>query len=290
MGRHCGSRQQDVCGANEFGSHKALHPDGTDPGDLVLGPHLRLRHHGLCRRAVGQTLDHHRHLPSRPRARPRPHHGRPLPLVSACRQPRGATQGSGARPVRAVESIDRQRHPARLRLRTRAAHHPEVHRQQRRNRRSPRAASAQSRSRPGRPQSRPRGSRHALHHRNRRAQGRRGGLQGIGGRNGHPAIRRTSPGECPARMGSAERGPERLARGRLEAARCLLGGPHRPAEGDRRLDRRQGGPRVSLRQALHRQCPHPRRGPLSPSRVWRRIGCWRWTRTTSSSPGSRRRG
>ena len=30
----------------------------TDPGDLVLDPHLRFRHHRLCRGAMGPSLDH----------------------------------------------------------------------------------------------------------------------------------------------------------------------------------------------------------------------------------------
>ena len=53
-----------------------------------------------------------------------------------------------------------------------------------------------------------------------------------------------------------------LARRRHGRARRLVGGAHRPAEGDRRLHRRQGGPRISLRQALCRPRPHPRRRPL----------------------------
>ena len=36
----------------------------TDPGDLVFRPHLRLRHDGLYRRAVGPALDHVRHVPA----------------------------------------------------------------------------------------------------------------------------------------------------------------------------------------------------------------------------------
>ena len=60
----------------------------SDPGDLVLGPHLRLRHHRLRCRAVGPPLDHHRHLPCIAGACPRPHHGRALSLLPAFRQPR----------------------------------------------------------------------------------------------------------------------------------------------------------------------------------------------------------
>ena len=103
----------------------------SDPGDLVLDPYLRLWHHRLRRRAVGPPLDHHRHLPRRPGARPRPHHGGALSLVPARRQPRRATEGSRHRPQGARRRAHLQRHPPRLRIRARAARHPQVHRQQR---------------------------------------------------------------------------------------------------------------------------------------------------------------
>ena len=60
------------------------------------------------------------------------------------------------------------------------------------------------------------------------------------------------PREAGARL--ARRGQERACR--------MVGGAHRPPEGDRRLDRRQGRGRISLRQALRRQRPHPRRRPV----------------------------
>ena len=44
-----------------------------------------------------------------------------------------------------------------------------------------------------------------------------------------------------------------------EAARRLLGSAHRPAEGDRRLDRGQGGVRVPLRPPVRRSEDRPRR-------------------------------
>ena len=43
-----------------------------------------------------------------------------------------------------------------------------------------------------------------------------------------------------------------------EAARRLVAGPHRPAEGDRRVHRRQGRVRIPLRQALRGQEEGPR--------------------------------
>ncbi len=47
-----------------------------------------------------------------------------------------------------------------------------------------------------------------------------------------------------------------------EAARRLVGGAHRAAEGDRRLHRREGRVRIPLRQALRRQEEGPRRRSL----------------------------
>ena len=69
----------------------------TDPGDLVSRPHLRLRHYGLCRRAVGASLDHHRHLPRGASSGSRSYHGRPLSLLSAGGQPGGTNHGSRTR-------------------------------------------------------------------------------------------------------------------------------------------------------------------------------------------------
>jgi adenine-specific DNA-methyltransferase len=53
---------------------------------------------------VGPALDHHRHLPRRTRSRPRPHHGRPLPLLPPRRQPRGPDQGGRGQPQRAFDA------------------------------------------------------------------------------------------------------------------------------------------------------------------------------------------
>ena len=75
-----------------------------------------------------------------------------------------------------------------------------------------------------------------------------------------PAQRR--PRQAMGGVGNPARGGRGLAGRRHGRARRLVGGPHRPPEGNRRLHRRQGGPRVSLRQALCRQRAHPRRRPL----------------------------
>jgi hypothetical protein len=65
-----------------------------------------------------------------------------------------------------------------------------------------------------------------------------------------------------------------------EAARRLVGAAHRPAEGDRRLHRRQGRLRVPLRQALRGQEEGPR-GRAVHGREPRPTACWAWTRTTN---------
>ena len=65
----------------------------TDPGDLVLDPTCGSGIHRIRGRAVGATVDYHRHLTGRPGPCPRPHHGRPLPLLPARRQPRRAVEG-----------------------------------------------------------------------------------------------------------------------------------------------------------------------------------------------------
>ena len=62
-----------------------------------------------------------------------------------------------------------------------------------------------------------------------------------------------------AGVGDSARGRRQVAGRGEEAARRLVAGAHRPAEGDRRLDRRQGRVRIPLRQALRGQEEGPRR-------------------------------
>ena len=45
--------------SNYSKGHREMHPDGQRPGRPCVGPHLRFRDNGLCRRAVGAALDHH---------------------------------------------------------------------------------------------------------------------------------------------------------------------------------------------------------------------------------------
>ena len=125
---------------------------------------------------------------------------------------------------RTVGGAHRRQHPSGLRLRARAAHHPEIHRQQCRDRRD------------------------------------LGALAGDPGAPARPPQRRPRQAweewEIPREAG------EGWPTDATAAHADMVGGPHRPPEGDRRLHRRQGGPRVSLRQALCRQRAHPRCRPL----------------------------
>ena len=114
---------------------RTLHPDGHRSRRPRPRSDLRLRHHRLCRRAMGPALDHHRHQPRRAGARSHAADGGALSLVSARRQPRRPRQGSGTDPARARRHAGPQRPPPRLRLRARAAHHPQVDRQQSADRR-----------------------------------------------------------------------------------------------------------------------------------------------------------
>ena len=61
-----------------------------------------------------------------------------------------------------------------------------------------------------------------------------------------------------AGVGDPARGRRQVAGRGEEAARRLVAGAHRPAEGDRRLHRRQGRVRIPLRQALRGQEEGPR--------------------------------
>ena len=109
----------------------------TDPGDLGPRPYLRLRHHRLRRRAVGAPLDHHRHLPGCPGLGPRPHHGRPIPLLPAGRQPRRTDQGGRDFPPPTAQHTHIRQSATGLRLRAGAPHHAQGHRQQHRDRHHP---------------------------------------------------------------------------------------------------------------------------------------------------------
>ena len=164
---------------------------------------------------MGPPLDHHRHLARGARAGPRPHHGRALSLLSARRLTRRPAQGGRGHAQRTVEPADARRHPPGLCLRARAAHHAEVHRQQRRDRRDLGAVADEAGT---------------------VARGVEQGTEAVLAGVGDPAR-----GRCQV-VGQGE-----------ATARRLVASAHRAAERDRRLHRRQGRVRIPLRQALRRQ-------------------------------------
>ena len=84
-----------------------------------------------------------------------------------------------------------------------------------------------------------------------------------------------------AGMGNSARSRCQVAGRSQETARRLVAGPHRPAEGDRRLHRRQGRVRIPLRQALRGQEEGPRGRSVHRREPSARIACWAWTRTTN---------
>jgi hypothetical protein len=100
----------------------------TDPGDLVLRPHLRLWHYRLRSGTVGPPMDHHRHLSRSPRTRSHTPHGCPLPLLSAGRFTRRHQERSGNRPHPANCQQSSKRRAERLCLQTSPAHHPQIYR------------------------------------------------------------------------------------------------------------------------------------------------------------------
>ena len=106
----------------------------TDPGDLVLDPTCGSGTTAYVAEQWGRrwiTIDTSRVALALARARLM---GATLPLLPARRLARGPAQGGRAHRHAAAAGADRRRHPARLRLRARAAHHAEVDRQQPRHR------------------------------------------------------------------------------------------------------------------------------------------------------------
>ncbi len=95
---------------------------------------------------MGPALDHHRHQPRRPGARPHPADERALSLLPPRRLARRAAQGAGGVGPAAAARRGAGRHPPGLRLRARAARHPQVDRQQRRDRRDLGAVAGRARA------------------------------------------------------------------------------------------------------------------------------------------------
>ena len=107
----------------------------TDPGDLVLDPTCGSGTTAYVAEQWGRrwiTIDTSRVALALARSRVM---GARYPLLPARGQPGGTGEGSRTHADRALRRPDRWRYPAGLRVRARAARHPQVDRQQRRDRR-----------------------------------------------------------------------------------------------------------------------------------------------------------
>ena len=254
----------------------------TDPGDLVLDPTCGSGTTAYVAEQWGRrwiTIDTSRVALALARARIM---GARYPYYLLADSPEGLRKEAEVSGRAFADRADTRQRPPRLRLRARAAHHAEVDRQQRGDRRHLRRASAEGpgRARPAeRGAARPQDAVPRDDGRTRR-QGRP--LRRASRRDVHDAERRGRLGICARRVGGpASESAGGLAGGSAEATRRLLGGAHRAAEGDRRLDREQGGVRVSLRPAV-RRIRRPSASPdRSPSRASARTARSAWTRTTS---------
>ena len=232
------AEREDLRRANNYEGRRALHPDDHRPRRPRARPDLRLRHHRLRRRAMGPPLDHHRHLARGAGAGPRPHHGRALSVLPARR-------------LAATASSRKPRSPAP------------------RRRRSPTHGNI----------------RHGfvyerVPHITLKSIANNAEIDVIWEKwqatleplreQLNAALKKTLAG-----VGDPARGRRQVAGRREEAARRLVAGAHRPAEGDRRLHRRQGRVRVPLRQALRRtrrRSASPARSPSRASRPHRVLG------------------
>ena len=72
--------------SDEHKDSSTLHADGIGSRRSRAGSHMRFWYHRLRGRAMGSSLDHHRHLPRCLGARPSAHHGGSLPVLPARRQ------------------------------------------------------------------------------------------------------------------------------------------------------------------------------------------------------------
>ncbi len=208
----------------------------------------------LCRRAMGPPVDHDRHLARCARAGPCPHHGCALSVLPAGRFAGRANQRSAE--ITAATPPRRNRHNGNIR-------HGFVYERVPHITLKSIANNAEIDVIWEKWQEKLEPLREKLN---------AGAQEEVGG------------------MGDSPRGGRRLAGRSQEAACRVVGGPHRPAEGNRRLDRRQGRLRIPLRQALRGQEEGPRRRavhgrkPLAAPRARRR----RERRT--DRPACRRRG
>ncbi len=228
------SRRQDLCGPNRARRSSSAASSWPPTPATSCSTRPAVPAPPLCRRAMGPPLDHDRHLACRAGAGPRPHHGRALSLIICWPIPRRPAQGSGDHAHRSESQ------PTHGNIR-----HGFVYERVPHITLKSIANNAeidviwekwQATLEPLREQL-------------------------------NAALKQTwqeweIPREADANWPDAAQ----------EAARRMVGGAHRPAEGDRRLHRRQGRVRIPLRQALRGQEKVRVAGPftvesLSPHRV-----------------------
>jgi len=83
------SEDKNIHRSNGTEGHRALHAHDHRPRRPRARPHVWFRYYRLRCRAVGPSLDHHRHLARRSSLGSRSDHGRTLSVLPARRQPRG---------------------------------------------------------------------------------------------------------------------------------------------------------------------------------------------------------
>jgi hypothetical protein len=218
----------------------------TDPGDLVLDPTCGSGTTAYVAEQWGRrwiTIDTSRVALALARARIM---GARYPTTCSPTAAKGQLQGSRGHARRrhpGANTTGARQHPPGFVYERVPAHHAEVDRQQRRDRRHLGHLAEEARS--------------------------------------HRASRSTRRSSRRGRSGRSPRGRREVARRHEEAARRMVAGAHRAAEGDRRLHRRQGRVRVPLRQALRRQEEGPRRRPVHGRKPLAapRAGCGRERRT-----------
>ena len=235
------NRLDDLCGANQCPCHPTLPPHDHRPRRPGPRPHLRFGHHRLCRRTMGTEMDRHRHLPGGPGPLPGPDHGGLLSLLSPRRLRRRAAEGGRSFGPGLCPKTDLHQHPLGLCLPARSPYHPQEHRQQHRDRRALPGTPAPGARRPQESQRRTPGPHRSLWDKLRRPGREDGGFHRRSRFPFHHARRPDGEGVGTAGVGDSPGEARRLARCLGRSPRALLEREDGPAEGDRRLHRRQGG-------------------------------------------------
>ena len=215
----------------------------TDPGDLVLDPTCGSGTTAYVAEQWGRrwiTIDTSRVALALARARIM---GARYPYYLLADSRDGQLKEAEVTRLGPIRSADPRRHPPGLRLRARAAHHAQVHRQQRRDRRDLGEVPADART---------------------AARAAERGARSRSGKNGRSRARRTTNG--PSRRRSCTpNGGSSASPGRR---RSTPPSPPRPSSNTSTTS----PTKTSERSAS------PGR---SRSRASRRTACWRWTRTTN---------